>query len=709
MKLTFVFELMSPGVGSKPGEHYASLILEQPQYQAYICADLHRHYHGQLTDEEKDDYICQLQHKGFERVSREASLQSTRRPKLYYIILDKEYDWNIHEIKVLNRFQDHEELMQLVHQLNLSELAHHLLITKWDETKDWVNGRNNFQLSHGYNHLNQTDRERIPGLCLPQRHMKPQNMDGLGWDKDMEATLIRKQIINTKILDWMTKHFQIDTVFPLNSRKALFVSQDIEKLGHTAGDMRCEGGTFNVSGTLNGRTTQGASTAICTFHIDKYNEWKNDDDCGGSNKNYCYNEMLEMPYPYRGGQHVPIRAALNQYDKRCVGLAYDKTTATDNFIVKATEYVQRTQQQLDEFSYIDWVGKHDMVREAATLERVDYATIEADPNKDCHYSWHIHVIFCEVLPVFGWNEYILVEVLFCLTLTPSSIGFRQGVRYAIAARNNGRNFITNFVQEMVFKHGATAYQFGKKSRHQVSSQGLLSSHDMCVSCFNLLFLIRYANLSSSCSEKLYQDMSSHTHQRKRGHIGGVFGAELLTCNSIVKISVMIGLITNAKHAYHVQIPSGTETSNRLAQWGITTERHRQQLLDRICTEFHIEDQNIGENIVCETGRYFHSDEGQSKLGVDTLAFNQFLYQLTKEDANMLSVTRPDGSKFIQRRDFAKHWFSKKQFFFQYCPTHQWWEMNRDEPYLTLGYPYDLVLTKNSKVLKSYMEKHATTR
>ena len=65
MKLTFVFELMSPGVGSKPGEHYASLILEQPQYQAYICADLHRHYHGQLTDEEKDDYICQLQHKGF--------------------------------------------------------------------------------------------------------------------------------------------------------------------------------------------------------------------------------------------------------------------------------------------------------------------------------------------------------------------------------------------------------------------------------------------------------------------------------------------------------------------------------------------------------------------------------------------------------------------------------------------------------------------
>ena len=705
MHLTFVFELMSQGEESVPGEHYASLILEQPQYQAYICADLHRHYHGQFTDVEKEDYICQLQHKGFQQVTREGSLQPTR-PKLYYIILDKEYDWNIHEIKVLNKFQDHEELMHLVNQLNLSELAHHLLITKWDETKDWVNGRNNFQLSHGYNHLDQTDSERIPGLCLPRRHQKPQKMDGLGGDANMEATLIRKQIINTKILDWMTNYFQIDTVFPLNHRKALFVCQDLEKLGHPAGAMRCEGGTFNVSGLLNSRSSQGVSTAICTFHVDKYNECKND-DCGGSNKNFCYNELLQLPYSHRE-EPVQIRVALNQYDKRCVGLAYDKTKATEKFVNFARQYIQATRRRLDDFMYVDWVGKQSVAREAATLERVDYATIEADPNKDCHYSWHIHVIFCEVLPVFGWNEHILVEVLFCLTLTPSSIGFRQGVRYAIAARNNGKNFITNFVQEMVFKHGATAYQFGKKSRHQVSSQGLLSSHDMCVSCFNLHYLIQYANLSSSCSQKLYQYMSSHAHQRKQGHLGGVFGAELLTCQSIVKISVMIGLITNAKHAYHVQIPSGTETSKRLAQWGIKTARHRQQLLDTVCTEFHIGDQNIGENIVCETGRYFHSDDRQSKLGVDTLAVNQFLYQLTKEDGNMLSVTRPDGSTFIQSRDFAKHWFSKKQFF-QYCPIHKWWEMNPDEPYLTLGYPYDLVLSKKSKVLKSYMETHATTR
>ena len=629
MRLTFAIELLSQEKATFR-EHYATLFIEQAQIQAYICDDLHHHNHGQLTDEEKLDYIHQLQHKGFQEVTR-ADLSSPR-PKFYYIILDEHHDWNIDEIKVLNNFHRHDELMNLVKELNLSELAHHLLITNWKTTQHWVNGRNNFQLSHGFNHLDQTDGDRVPGLFFPRRHQKPQRMKGVGnQDRNMEDTLIRKQIINTKILDWMTRYFQMETVFPPNDRKRSFIGADLVAMGYGRYDMRSEGGTFLATGPLFTRTPEGVSTAICTWHVDKHNESEND-ELGGSNKNYCFNQVVDMPYSNRGTP-APVRVGLNQYDKRCVGLACNKTKATENFIGLAKQYMQATHQHLDNYTDIDWVGKQKQVIDSAQAEKVDYATLEADPNKDCHYSWHLHVILHEVLPIFGWNEYILVEVMFCLTLTPSSIGFRQGVRYAIAARNNGKNFITNFIQEMVFKHGATAYQFGKKSRHQVSSQGLLSIYDMCVSCYNLLSLIRYANTPTSSSHKLYQDMSSSPHRRKRGHIGGVFGAELLTCHSIVKISIMMGLITNVNHAYHVEIPSGTETARRLDRHlGITTDRHRQQLLERICTQFGIEDQNIGENIICETGR-FHFCGGSWNLGVDTLAIDQFLYQLHKDDGN----------------------------------------------------------------------------
>ena len=85
------------------------------------------------------------------------------------------------------------------------------------------------------------------------------------------------------------------------------------------------------------------------------------------------------------------------------------------------------------------------------------------------------------MPVYGWNLHVFIEAIYAMSLTPSSIGWRKGVRHALLAKSNGKNFLTNFVVEMVYKHDAVANHFEKKARHQVSSGGILGNHEASVS------------------------------------------------------------------------------------------------------------------------------------------------------------------------------------------------------------------------------------
>ena len=128
MALTLVIDLMSER--GKRRNHYGSLFLEQDEIQAYWIAALDRHEHGQLNNVEVADYIDQLSCTGFVEVTTEDIIVNNKRPAKYYIVLKKDHDWCIDEIVVLNRFKDHPRLLNLVDELNLSRLAHHLLVTK---------------------------------------------------------------------------------------------------------------------------------------------------------------------------------------------------------------------------------------------------------------------------------------------------------------------------------------------------------------------------------------------------------------------------------------------------------------------------------------------------------------------------------------------------------------------------------------------------
>ena len=91
----------------------------------------------------------------------------------------------------MNQFRRHPDLMNLVDELNLAHLANKLLVDEWDRTYKWVNKYGNFQLNHGYNHLDVTDSDTGNGMNVARCHMRPQKFTpGLDNDENMEATLV---------------------------------------------------------------------------------------------------------------------------------------------------------------------------------------------------------------------------------------------------------------------------------------------------------------------------------------------------------------------------------------------------------------------------------------------------------------------------------------------------------------------------------------
>lgn len=673
-------------------EHVASLVVEQSEIQAYIVGDLHCSPHGHLNTYELPDYIDQLVTAGFEEVGLEDI--NKERPHKYYILLSKDNDWNIREILVFNNFHRYPRLMELVEQLDLGSLANFLLVEKWEETKyNWIDPkRNNFQVNFGRNHVDQTDSTTIPGMNIPQHHKKPVNFPGLDNDDNLEETLFKKQSINTQIMDIITMMFLGRKIFVEEERLDLLTKPDMLRRGLDEDAVRSDAGVFFYNGLFYNRSPQGCVSANLHWHTDGANDYRTE---GGSNLNYCFNQIIKMDFDNRSNE-VLGRAALTMYQKQCVGDLIARRKATMRFAEIVKRYIE-DRNGLNTSQEIDWVGKMELVHRQCDEDGNDFATLPADANKDCYNSWFIDILFEKVFPVYGWNIYVLVEFLFCLTLTPSPIGFKRGVEYALnASSNNNKNFVYNFIKEMVFHHKAVAYHFDTKGRYQVSSQGLLSHHAIQLSLINLLSLIQYANNTTSDSKKLYKTMA------KKPDKGGVQGSGELVSLTIVKVATLVGAIRNQNHVNNISIPGNTETAKRLKNdYGIATEAHRRELLNKLVEVTGIENRPFLENCICEVLR-MNSDNGSE--GAENIRRNQPLYQLHPTRNGLKKTSHRGQESYVSFEDMYRRNGRKA-----YNPRYKWWEIRPDVPLMNqIGGDYDEVLTMNSKLVQDYMMTHNDT-
>lgn len=690
MKLTLAIDLMTER--GKNRSHFGSLFLEQDEVQAYWVAALDRHEHGQLNEEELKDYIDQLVSKGFEQVSVDDILSNKPRPPNYYIILSKDHDWCLDEIIVLNRFQDHPELSALVEKLNLSRLAHHLLVTKWETVKKWVNKRGNVQLNHGSNHLDIRDDKKIRGMNLAREHVRPKTLvPGVGEDATTEDSLIKGQIIVTSIFELIAKIFSKEPPFTNVGRRSYFATPFMEQRGYDPDSLRSESGAFIYSGILPERMN-GVHTAQCAFHTDNHNDHREE---GGMNHNICVSQIVDMHFPNRT-RSVKGRAALNQFNKECNGSSVERLKKTMDLCGMVRVFMKTTKSDKGEHTNVNWTGVLDMVAQLAKKEGADFATVQAHANKDCHYSWFVHVILTEIIPVYGWDVHVLCEVLYTMSLTPSAIGWRTGVRYALMARHNGCNLFENFIHEMVAKDEAVAHCYGKKPRHQVHSGALITLFQAMSSMHNELQLFIYACHPQSVTRTLYEDMaSSEVKVSKTRRLRGLRNVSDLTAHDIVNVATKVGVVTNTRHIQKITIARNTETAKRLKRFGICSDAHLREVVYMLSSELGIEDYQIVENLICETLR-LHEGGGTKYLGVDTVAVDQPLYQFV-EDV-LYCIGRGGDRKEVDLNQLREMNPPKG-----YAPCHKWWNMDVDNPGFSLGPDYKYYLTKRSKVLKRDLE------
>ena len=694
--MSFVVDLIEiSGKGKhQKKNHYATLILKQPKYQVYWISALDRHEHGQMNPTEVKNYIDQLKTDGYEKISIRDIEKDSLRPPKYYIVLSASYDWNIEEIVVINRFEDDSVLMQLVNELDLPKLTHRLMVEEWDKTKLWVNDRGNFQLNHGSNHLDMRDSSKVPGMNIAKDHIRPKRMmPGMDGDDTMEDTLLRKQIVITKMIDHIASSLEKPKIFCDIKRRKHFSTAAMAVRGLDPDAFRADAGAYLYSGPLFSRAN-GVQTAQCKMHKDTHNDPRAKN---GANQTVCYSELMEMNYGNRS-RDVIGRGALNQFMKASNGSTMEKIEATMKVLRMVKCYMRDNNIAVGEKINIDWQTIMIEVKELDKAEKNGYSTLKANANKDCHYSWHTHVIFDEIMPEYGWNVYVFIEAIYAMSLTPSSIGWRMGVRYALLAKDNGLNFLTNFVIEMVYKHGAVAFHFGKKGRHQVSSGGILSNWEAMVSLYNLLEIVAKANDPNCVTKTLYEDMGSHAFMVKRGRMRGLHNVKDLTAHDIMNVCTKVGIVTNREHIKNITIARNTETARRLKKYGISTDAHLREVVIILSRKLGIDDYQIVENMICETLRRLEGGGEDRFLGVDTIASDQPLYQFVED---VLKKVGSDGSDMVVDMEEMKRNNPAKI----YSPTYEWWNVNPDHPSGVLGEDHDMILSKKSKAWIEYKKAH----
>ena len=157
--------------------------------------------------------------------------------------------------------------------------------------------------------------------------------------------------------------------------------------------------------------------AQCVFHEDSNNDHRS---LVGANKNFCFNQMINMMFPNRSNP-VLGHCAMDQFMKECNGNVLEKYASTMKLAQKVREYTSLTFQEGSVCSNVDWISILGAVTEWAKDDGLDYTTITVNTNKDYHYSWYVHMIFTKIMLVYGWNYWVLIEALYCMSLTPSSI------------------------------------------------------------------------------------------------------------------------------------------------------------------------------------------------------------------------------------------------------------------------------------------------
>ena len=158
----FVVEIRTSG-----GNHRASLLIEMSRCQYYDIRRSNRNPHFHLLGKlQTKPYLQRLEKAGYERVIH--GNMWLPRPKNYYILLLREFDYYLDEVTVLNNIHRNNLLNGVVNKIPFSWMAQSMFV----DSDNKQSGRGNILWDAGFTGLNSTDASIVPGLNLPGRILK---------------------------------------------------------------------------------------------------------------------------------------------------------------------------------------------------------------------------------------------------------------------------------------------------------------------------------------------------------------------------------------------------------------------------------------------------------------------------------------------------------------------------------------------------------
>ena len=676
-------------------EHFCTVIVEQPDvyhYNYYRTRELHLHSHGQLCMHRISAYTQGLEMKGFVQLNKRKACANARKPVKYYYICRKNENYVTPEITVFNGFEDSPILMEMLGGIPFEEIAKKMTgpwfkrLTK--EEKKSGNGRGNLRIDSGFSMTSRVDGLSVPGMNVPTRlrqcsmydYIPPSGIeydDENDGDNTFETTMTNVRQDVTAISDVISVLHGENYIHDNKERNKWWATKIAEESGASAKHVRSDNASVFLTGPM-----PDLSERQVTMHKDAQNDRR-----PGASDVIGISTVVPVTFELTG-ETVNIRSAMGLYNKQGCGDVAEKISLLKKPIDIVNDYMtanptrsSKVQEGNVEEHVMRWRNNIDVVK--MNMDE-GWKAQWAHSDKSVYYSFYMHILLHKIIPAFGNVKAILYEAIYATALTTSQLGWKQGVIYAISNKNNGKNFIINWIDGLRDNHGHMGH--GKFPR-SMNSRGVRQYQvwKMYLSIYNLMRACEESDhLTPS---QILKNMVKSPYTKRKVHEGlenvGMFQAQQL-----VRILTLMNLLTNKNVTNCIGVAVGTETYDRLMEMDPKMDKVVDCVLPVLSHALGISCLVVVENLFCEALRWYAGHCTTKFTKHDIILKRMKLYQI--KDGNL--YMGQGGKTMIRDNWMVYDTFDGKQ----YNPLIKWWTINPNLPERVLGEEDEMIVVSNIK-------------
>ena len=531
--------------------------------------------------------------------------------------------------------------------------------------------------------------------------------DRRGDNLTMQDTMKEVMAITTAVCDQISEVLNVERAHNVTGRNKHFGGRLAQDIGKSSDAIRADACTLAITGPEfldnEGRSVQE--------HVDKMNDTKK-----GSDDSVCINKVVNMQLP--GIKTTcTFRIAFIMYCKSGCGKVHRKGMLLERplkiirgFMKAHPALVDGVQEGIVPEKVLTW---SDNVDEARFVDdERNYLVKDAHADKSVFYSYVIEVIETKVKGAFGDKcKYVIYEAIYSFALSNGAVeGWERGVDYAIKNKDNGKNFIMNWIDGMVQECGHIGG--GRFNRFMNSrNRNTYKVWDIYISLYNLMRICESDRYTNKSTKNLLKEMVKTPRKKKEGKSkkgektkggkmgkggvekvtassikidqAGLYGVGKLQAQQLLYLLTACGLMTDTKRYEEIGVAEGTETYRRLMKLGVGMKDIEDSILIMLSHELGIPSLIVMENLLCEALRW-HFGEGTTRyMKYDFIGKDKLFYKLTR---GKLYVGKGGGTMI--KRKFPKY-DEKCDGYEAGC---EWWLITEDKPERILTMDVDDTVT-----------------